>query len=264
VKKPNIHLCIDRIVPLDYRMTAADLAKQERPRNEPEVDKLRAVQPGVALYPMKIALFTSKMWNDGRTLGVAFLDGSAKQRQLVIKYAQTWSRHANVTFDFSANATADIRVSFQADPGSWSAVGTDCLVKQVFPTSEPTVNFGWLRDDTDETEYRRVVTHEFGHVLGAIHEHQNPLHGGGIKWNLPAVYAYFSGPPNNWTKEEIDHNVIQKYAVDQLNGTKFDLKSIMLYEFPPELIIGGHGTPENTRLSAGDKRFIARAYPKTA
>src|SRR6185295_18692300 len=134
-----------------------------------------------------------------------------------------------------AGSGADIRISFNADPGSWSAVGTDCLVADFFKPAEPTMNFGWLRDDTDDEEWRRVVVHEFGHAIGAIHEHQNPR--GGIKWNLPAVYAYFSGPPNNWTKEEIDFNVVQKYSINQLNATSFDRSSIMLYSFPPQLTV---------------------------
>jgi hypothetical protein len=103
------------------------------------------------------------------------------------------------------------------------------------------------------------VVHEFGHALGAIHEHQNPK--SGIKWNLPAVYKYFSGPPNNWSKKEIDYNIVQKYSLDQLNGTSFDIKSIMLYAFPPELVLNGKGTPENTDLSATDKKFIGKIYP---
>src|SRR5262249_13150903 len=144
--------------------------------------------------------------------------------------------------------------------GSWSAVGTDCLVAEEFPKDHPTMNFGWLEDDTDDVEYRRVVTHEFGHAIGAIHEHQNPK--GGIKWNLPAVYAYFSGPPNNSPKDDIDFNVVQKYYLNQLNATKFDPKSIMLYAFPAALIQGGKGTKENTQLSTGDKRFIGKMYPK--
>jgi hypothetical protein len=47
-----------------------------------------------------------------------------------------------------------------------------------------------------------------------------------------------------------------------LNATKFDRLSIMLYSFPPELIVGGVGTPENTKLSRGDRRFIKKMYPK--
>jgi hypothetical protein len=34
-------------------------------------------------------------------------------------------------------------------------VGTDCLVASYFPEHQPTMNFGWLKDDTAEREYQR-------------------------------------------------------------------------------------------------------------
>jgi hypothetical protein len=137
------------------------------------------------------------------------------------------------------------------------------LSTSAFAKSEPTMNFGWLTDDTDDVEYRRVVVHEFGHAIGAVHEHQVPK--GGIKWNLKAVYDYFSGPPNNWSKADIDFNVVQKYSVDQLNGTSFDKKSIMLYQFPKEFILAPAslartGTATNTDLSTGDRKFVKKLY----
>lgn len=235
-----------------------DLAVKENPKNKPP--SLFPLQPGASNGRAKMALLAGKMWANGRTLGIAFLDGSPTQKRKVTQMAEMWCKYANVNLDFSAGSGADVRISFDADPGSWSAIGTDCLHTEYFKRSDPTMNFGWLKDDTDDVEYRRVVVHEFGHALGCIHEHQNPR--GGIKWNTQAVYAYFSGPPNNWTKDEIDVNILDKYAVTQLNATTFDPKSIMLYAFPPQLLIGGKGTPENTDLSVGDKRYIAKMYPK--
>ena len=120
------------------------------------------------------------------------------------------------------------------------------------------MNFGWLKDDTDDKEYNRVVIHEFGHALGCIHEHQNPK--GGIKWNEAAVYKYFGGPPNFWSKDETFSNVIQKYSLDQLNASTYDEKSIMLYSFPGELIVGGKPTPMNDTLSRRDRSFIKKMY----
>ncbi len=214
---------------------------------------------GVSFHPLKMAIQTGKKWANGRTLGVRFLDGSSTQTGKVIDHARVWSKYANISFDFNAGQNAEIRISFQADDGSWSAMGTDCLHRPTFPLNEPTMNFGWLRDNTDDTEYRRVVVHEFGHALGAIHEHQNPK--GGIQWNVPLVLEQFSGPPNNWSEDEIRSNILDKYSLDQLNATKFDKKSIMLYFFPPELV-GGLKLPENTDLSTQDKSWIAKNYPK--
>lgn len=251
----SIHVCVDRVIPLQNKTIAAELAINENPDNKP----ILQLRPGVSMNPAKLALLVGKTWQNGRKLGVTFLDGSSTQKKDVKKHAKTWSKYANIKFDFNAGSKAEIRISFKADTGSWSYVGTDCLLQDI-PKKEPTMNFGWLKDDTDDMEYRRVVCHEFGHALGAIHEHQNPK--GGIKWNLDAVYKYFMGAPNYWTKEEVDHNVIKKYSVDQLNGTEFDMKSIMLYHFPKEFIIGGMETPENSDLSSGDKAFINKIYPK--
>ncbi len=257
MERSDLHLCIDRVVPMEHKIKAAELARKENRGNEPKRPRLLS---GASIHPVKMALLAGKKWQPGRTLTVAFLDGSKTQQAKVIEKAQEWCRYANMKLKFNAGASPEIRISFQADPGSWSAIGTDCFVTEAFPKDQPTMNFGWLTDDTDEVEYRRVVVHEFGHALGAIHEHQNPK--GGIRWNLPAVYAHFSGPPNNWSKEEIDFNVVQKYSMDQLNASKFDIHSIMLYSFPPQLIAGGKGTPNNTDLSKGDKSFIAKMYPK--
>jgi hypothetical protein len=152
-------------------------------------------------------------------------------------------------------------VSFGADPGnSWSAVGTDALVERYFPRHQPTMNFGWLEDDTPEDELSRVIIHEFGHAIGCIHEHQNPA--GGIQWNEAAVIEYYSGPPNYWDEATIRFNILDRYRANQLRGTTFDPESIMLYAFPAELTKDGVGTRENDRLSATDIAFIAKAYPR--
>src|SRR5690349_1835214 len=252
----DLRLCVDRTISEEVRMDAAVLAMSENSENEPPP---LVIAPGQVIGPAEIAVFAGKKWANGRKVGVKFLDGTKTQKAKTQKHAEVWEQFANVNFDFAAGAKAEIRISFK-EKGSWSAVGTDCLSTLGFPKTKPTMNYGWLKDDTDDEEWRRVVLHEFGHALGAIHEHQSP--DGGIKWNLKEVYRVFSGPPNNWTKQQIDFNIVQKYSLDQLNSTKFDPKSIMLYSFPGNLIVGGVGTQNNTDLSAMDKQFIAKLYPK--
>jgi len=124
------------------------------------------------------------------------------------------------------------------------------------------MNYGWLEDDSADDEYERVVVHEFGHAIGAIHEHQNPK--AALNWNKPEVYRVFSGPPNFWSKADIDHNILKRYSSITTNSSKFDAKSIMLYAFPGGLFKDGLGTESNRKLSATDKSFIKKMYPKTS
>ena len=55
------------------------------------------------------------------------------QRQKVMDHARRWEDYANVQLNFGDDPDAEIRISFQADPGSWSAIGTDCLITEYFP-----------------------------------------------------------------------------------------------------------------------------------
>ncbi len=154
---------------------------------------------------------------------------------------------------------AEIRISFSADDGSWSALGTDALITRFFPPFQPTMNYGWLEDDSADDEYERVVVHEFGHALGAIHEHQSPE--ATLDWNEAEVFRVFHGPPNFWDRAAIDHNILRRYSREHTNSSTFDPDSIMLYAFPGELFKSGNGTRANRKLSAKDKKFIGQMYP---
>lgn len=143
----------------------------------------------------------------GRTLTVRFLEGNADLQEKVKEKALDWTRYANIKFEFvNGKEDADIQIAFQEGAGSWSYIGIDA---NTIDPGEPTMNFGWLDANTPDKEYTRVVKHEFGHALGLIHEHQNPA--GGIKWDKNAVYQALGGPPNNWDKQTIDHNMFERY-----------------------------------------------------
>ena len=245
----KIHVCVDKVGPLSEAVEKVAIA--ENPKNAPGED------PNANL---KMALETRKIWKSGRTLRVSFLDGSPIQRAKVEKYARVWMEHANIKFDFVDDEDAEIRISFVADDGSWSAIGTDALVTDPgwFPPGTPTMNYGWLRDDSDDEEYSRVVVHEFGHALGCIHEHQHPE--GGIPWDKPAVYRYYSGPPNYWSTQQVDVNLFQTYSRTVTQFSEFDRQSIMLYPISEELTVGSFSVGWNRELSSTDKAFIGTLY----
>lgn len=203
----------------------------------------------------RAALEKANRWTV-KTIKIGFMGGTPAQHALVRKYAVGWiDAGAKLTFSWVTLDQADIRISF-VDDGSWSVIGKSA--KKV-PKNEATMNFGWLTPDVSEAEARSVILHEFGHALGLIHEHQNPL--GAINWNKDAVYGDLSGPPNDWSKTTIDHNMFEAYPKHQIDGTPVDPASIMMYPIPaswvnpPSIPVGF-----NSDLSSKDRAFIAKTY----
>jgi len=162
---------------------------------------------------------------------------------------------ANLRFAFVDQGRADIRISFVAGNGSWSTIGT--VARQVDRT-EPTMNYGWLTDESPEDTLRRVVLHEFGHAVGLIHEHQNPRDA--IDWNREAVIADLSRPPNSWDLEKIERNMFAAYEPQAVEATDTDPLSIMMYPIPRSWTNDGFSAGLNGALSAKDHQLIQQVY----
>lgn len=141
----------------------------------------------------------------------------------------------------------DIRVDFNKNHGCWALIGKDCLTAD---KNKPTVNFGWL--DVG------VICHEFGHVLGLIHEHANVL-GKTIDWDEEKVYEW-AKTVQGWDEPTAKRNIIDKYKQDQINGTNFDRDSIMLYFYDGKLTKDKKGTNPNEILSVRDVIHMSKVY----
>ena len=171
----------------------------------------------------------------------------------------------NVTFSFYDESgalwnpnVADIRISFDPNGGAWSLLGKDILAKDTASDkSKATMNLGWFDVPT--------TLHEFCHSLGMTHEHQNP-NGVPINWNVDRVHQW-AKESQGWDEATTDTNVIKKYSMDQINGSDFDPRSIMLYFFPSTLVNDesgkccGAGTQQNLRFSPYDVLFLNKIYP---
>ncbi|WP_052496526.1 M12 family metallopeptidase [Pedobacter lusitanus] len=197
----------------------------------------------------------NQLWTNGSTIKVRFSGGSTYVRSKVKQYAKSWEASANVTFSFVAdNAAADIKIAFDQNDGSWSYVGKESK------NYSPSMNYGWFNDNTSDTEFRRTVTHEFGHALGLNHEQSHP--DANIPWNTQAVYDYYMGPPNNWSKEDVDFNVLAVESRTGLNYTAYDSASIMHYPVEARFTTNNKTiAANNTTISAKDVLYMKTYYP---
>lgn len=204
-----------------------------------------------------VAVFSvPSKWPNGSNLKVGFMDDDYGLKSKVMSKASQWSNYANITFSESSVADADIRVSFRGS-GYWSVIGT--AAKRV-PKNEQTLNLQFWSGVPD-TEVQRVTLHEFGHALGLLHEHESPL--AQIPWDKDAVYKYYTGPPNCWSRSEVDSQVLEREKPGpDIAMTAFDKNSIMCYPVSDDLTVGHFEIGWNTQLSDTDKAFIAKIYPK--
>jgi hypothetical protein len=157
---------------------------------------------------------------------------------------------------------AEIRVSFD-QPGFWSLLGTDSNDPTVGPPSGPiggrpgqrSLNLGGFVQRRPP-DWKGTVRHEFMHAVAFKHEHQN-MRGpceDQFRWDddegyvptqdvrgrfipdaagrRPGIYTYLAGPPNNWPRAKVDHNLRTQDTPDTVAGS-FDAASVMLYRFEP-------------------------------
>jgi len=251
------------------------------------IDKLRSLElitkSDSEYQKLRAAVYTSKEWEKGRNISIYFMKDPPSNIE-VKRYTLDWNKKViwdplqieiinnynnfrisdiipmikrviieriqpivNLKFNFVDNPFADIRISFDIHRGSWSYLGKDALS---IPYNEATMNFGWFNIAT--------VLHEFGHMLGMIHEHQSPF-GEPIPWNISEVYKW-AADTQKWSREDTNEQILNKYNSTLLNGTVFDKNSIMLYFYPKELTTNNTGTSMNVRLSPYDVFYINSRY----
>lgn len=209
------------------------------------------LEPGVRAINVRKAVWK----RDELPLRISFLDGDESRRQKVRQIASRYEEICGVRFEWVDHPATPVRISF-AYEGSWSYLGRESLRQG--DLAEPTMNFGWSWDTEDEA--RRVILHEFGHLLSLEHEHVHPL--ASIPWNVPAVMEYYGSM--GWDEETIEHNVLRQRSSRGRDYTPFDPRSIMLYPIDPGLVTNpAYSYGWNDDLSPLDVEFLRKIYPRT-
>lgn len=194
----------------------------------------------------------SKFWAPGRTLTIGFFNDTPTEHKAAIeKVARQWLRSANLKFDFVDGVFADIRIYTGGDDNH-SHVGTDALL--VSPMDATMA----LSTKPGDPLFGRTVLHEFGHVLGLLHEHQHPK--ANIPWDVPKLYAYFAA--KGIDRQTVDLNLLDKTDKALAKGTAYDRTSIMHYAVLQEQTVGDWEVGINHTLSRRDRAFARRIYPK--
>jgi len=213
--------------------------------------------------------YLGRKWINGTVLHYCFFNKPKEwttreeEKDIVRKGFKIWMDVGiGIKFEeISSISDAEVRIAFLRDGSTWSGVGTDIL--KYFGKDEMTMNFGWdlILEDANGID---TAVHEIGHTCGFPHEHQNPK--SGIQWNRAAVIDLFSGPPNNWDVDKIEHNILNTIVPDLVEGSAWDPDSIMHYSFEKGLIL----KPEKYQnqplipaggLSARDKEWVKTFYP---
>lgn len=201
----------------------------------------------------------------------------------VKKYAVAWEPFANIKFKFTDQAEFSepcIEITFVELPtGSFTVERTGVKVRMCLEKSR------FLKREITEAEFGRVVIHEFGHALGAEHEHQREETR--ILWNKGAVkkafqkinrrtglqYCEFEGteltgqcaPDYDGSLKGDLFDINTPELTPREHMSVYDPLSIMHYPIPsgyteniPEIVI-----EPNMFLSKIDKAWIAKYYPHT-
>lgn len=248
--------CTEKHIAPELRLAAAANAIDENPVNRPRIERL-ALLMDVELTPGHMALATSKFWRAGTKLGVWFMDSAPLDLQKkILSYANLWNKTADIEFYLT---TTDPMIRVMRDRMEfWSFLGSDL---KLIARNQPTMMLGGFTMQTRESEFERVVTHEFGHSIGAVHEHMRPEIVARI--NPEKAIRYFA-ETQGWSAAQTMQQVLKPLSESSLTGTaRASQTSIMCYSLPGEITYDGQPIIGGTKITDEDYEFMGKALPKS-
>ena len=218
-----------------------------------DLSRLKAQKKPLPFQP-QISVWEPATWSPGTKLRVRFQDGDEATRSFVMDTAKEWVHGLNLGLATSADTDAELRITL-GGKGLWSKVGK--LAKSV-PHEQPTMELGGLLQTDDAATRRAYVLHEFGHALGALHEHQRP--NAPLTWKRDVVYAYYL-ELYGWSPAQVDEQVILPFQHQSVaSSPEFDRMSVMMYPIHKKFTAEQFVQPWNSQLTSWDRSVMAALY----
>lgn len=226
--------------------------------------------------PSERAVYMKKIkWPINSTITVKFLNGQDWEKAWVEKIVKEEIEPyilPSLSFKFVQDY-ADVKILFKKDIYSFTIIGTNCInISQNRPSMQlGSLDFPQSRQfeynskiykipnnvEYDDNYNGAVIKHEFGHVLGKFHEHQNPINNP-IQWNVEKVLQFYRKEQPDFTKQDIYENIIKKLNVSEVDATPFDPLSIMMYTINTDLTTNGIGFESPNEFSKTDIEWLKR------
>lgn len=222
----------------------------------------------------------SKYWIPGRTLKIKFITPAFDFfYRAIFDAACEWLSHINLKFVLAPEEDCEIRIALDWKING-SAIGTDAMLAYS-DQSLPTMGFNvselidmsklslptgrtLFRFDTSKVwlpDFKRIVLHEFGHALGAEHEHQHP--DANIPWDEDKVIKAFKG--SGVTEENVRWNMLRKLNSGDYAYSNYDPTSVMHYNVPKKFTRNDFEIDNSGKtLSTKDIEFMAGIYPQAS
>lgn len=204
---------------------------------------------------------TSRTWEINHTLIISFMDGTPERKAEVELFSKEWTKYANINFEFyqtmndiPADKNIDVLISF-SKKGNNSTIGTDAD----YQSRKGNNSMSLSQLDNENINLRRsTILHEFGHVLGLIHEHQNIDRTFHLDENKTLDYCKTL---YNFSEAQCRINIISTVSGKDYYLSKYDPSSIMHYSIHPGFFDNKITFRSNNSLSLLDKVEVAKIYP---
>jgi hypothetical protein len=194
-----------------------------------------------------------KYWPQHSTLKIAMYDFEMDEPYVlaVKKAASEWLPHINLKFEFVSGEEGDVRIT-QNPPGDESGVSRIGIDAHKGRPWAATMS---LPMDASAPSFAHTVLHEFGHMLGAHHEHQHP--DANIPWDRASLDRHF-------TQQQLEHTFLPLPRSNTYDFLPYDEDSAMHYSINPALTTDNTFHSKNSMLSNGDIAWARKAYPRAS